>query len=210
MRASCDFSLRKGFRNNIDDLELIICRNSNNFECEIGIECMNILRRYYFFVAIVYEIISILDCVSRSPGIEFRMYLSKYLSELNYYRNLFGEYTMDKGRSAFLFETIHEFPKRKASFLNIQDLEKSSNKPTNIYKLSKIPQKLLVTKIYKSNLIARISHIVQLRKCIRAGKNDLLTLLEDLERKNEKPQSISFQKFFLNKFHRREPLQKAK
>ncbi|KAK9173472.1 Uncharacterized protein cmbei_3001660 [Cryptosporidium meleagridis] len=80
---------------------------------------MNILRRYYFFVAIVYEIISILDCVSRSPGIEFRMYLSKYLSELNYYRNLFGEYTMDKGRSAFLFEIIHEFPKRKASFLNV-------------------------------------------------------------------------------------------
>ncbi|KAL3128980.1 hypothetical protein CHM_3g1660 [Cryptosporidium hominis] len=238
---------------------LIQSRNSYNFECDVAIECMNILRRYYFFVAIVYEIISTSNCVPRSSDIEFRIYLSKNLSELNYYRNYFAEHIMDKGRSASLFEVIHEFPKRKALFLNvcsqikfidakelylieqrvisnylkilmelkiyisadisnfsgspflinqgrevikiinmaieiilitqhkIQELEKSSNKPTSIYKLSKVPQKLLVTKIYKSNLIVRISHIVKLRKSIRADKSDLLTILEDLERNNEMP-----------------------
>ncbi|KAH8585051.1 uncharacterized protein ELE39_001002 [Cryptosporidium sp. chipmunk genotype I] len=98
---------------------LIQSADSSKFECTVAMECINVLRYYYFFVAIVYEIISTSNCISRSSDTEFRMHLSKKLSELNYYRNYFAEHIMDKGGNAFLFEVIHEFPKRKASFLNV-------------------------------------------------------------------------------------------
>ncbi|OII70829.1 uncharacterized protein cubi_00974 [Cryptosporidium ubiquitum] len=109
-REGVDLGLKKS---------LIQNAKASKFECNVAMECINIFRYYYFFVAMVYEIVSTSNCMSRNSDNEFRMLLSQKLSELNYYRNYFAEYAMNKGENAALFVVIHEFPKRKESFLDV-------------------------------------------------------------------------------------------
>lgn len=139
---------------------LIQNAKASKFECIVAMECINIFRYYYFFVAMVYEIISTSNCISRSSDIEFRILLSQKLSELNYYRNYFAEYVMKKGKNASLFVVIHEFPKRKASFLNVC----SQIKYINAEELYGIEQRVI------SNYLTAL---LELKNYIYADKNVL-------------------------------------
>ncbi|KAJ1614222.1 hypothetical protein OIY81_593 [Cryptosporidium canis] len=98
-----------------------LVQSSNDFQYELKLakDYIRVLRYYYFFLSIIYDIVYTSNCISRSFGIGFRVHIFQKLSEINYYRNYFAEYITNYGGNATFLGEIDEFPKSRAPFLNV-------------------------------------------------------------------------------------------